>query len=583
MFDPYHKWLAIPKDQRPPTHYQLLGIAPGEQDADVIDEAALRQMAHVRAYQIGPHAAESQRVLNEISQARTVLLNVEKRKAYDEELAKKAGPLPSALPSVVPVRPGPPSLPSSTPPALPSAVAVGVAERPPVVAKRRSRLDMPPQTADAPSVAKQGVFLTTPMLLGIIGGGVALVAIVFFVLVGVVGISLFGSRPADVPIAQDGNDQDKKQPIVKDRPVDPPPLIVLPKDDKKINNKDNKDNKNNKDNKPNKDNAVGNPKQVVTMDVVFPPGGRYVSELPLADDDPREPQHQAWGVYRIYLVPMQAGKTYAFELGRGTPQHNPMLIIYDPTGKKKVYPGSIVNGVNKGSYKPTKAGTYRVHTVMPPEIAADFQLTITEEGAAPVEVAMPTEVGPKTYDLLSIIDLNVDVVDGKNKWKMQDKTLVCTEGHFVPRIQIPYTPPEEYDFTVTFSQPKMRNGISLIMPKPGPFGGMFYWCAGHSNGEMAGFGNSNGHNTDRKLSGTRKGLVQPDKEYTTTVQVRKGSVTALLNGEKLLSFKTNYSDLSIDNWRKMKNERLLGIGADDPALISRIEIVEVTGKGKPGR
>ena len=43
MFDPYHKWLGIPKDQRPPTFYQLLGITPGEEDVEVIEEAAIRQ------------------------------------------------------------------------------------------------------------------------------------------------------------------------------------------------------------------------------------------------------------------------------------------------------------------------------------------------------------------------------------------------------------------------------------------------------------------------------------------------------------------------------------------------------------
>src|SRR5262245_34212128 len=88
MFDPYHKWLGIPKDQRPPTHYQLLGVAPNETDAEVIDEAAVRQTTHVRAYQIGPHAAECTKVLNEIAQAKLVLLNPAKRKAYDEQLAR---------------------------------------------------------------------------------------------------------------------------------------------------------------------------------------------------------------------------------------------------------------------------------------------------------------------------------------------------------------------------------------------------------------------------------------------------------------------------------------------------------------
>ena len=57
MFDPYHRWLGIPRHLRPPTYYQLLGIAVDETDAEVIAEAALRQTSHVRTYQAGPHAA----------------------------------------------------------------------------------------------------------------------------------------------------------------------------------------------------------------------------------------------------------------------------------------------------------------------------------------------------------------------------------------------------------------------------------------------------------------------------------------------------------------------------------------------
>jgi hypothetical protein len=90
MFDPYHKWLAIPPGQRPPTHYQLLGISPTENDADVIEEAALQRIAHLRTYQIGPLAKECIQLLNEVAQAKIVLLNLEKRKAYDEELSQAA-------------------------------------------------------------------------------------------------------------------------------------------------------------------------------------------------------------------------------------------------------------------------------------------------------------------------------------------------------------------------------------------------------------------------------------------------------------------------------------------------------------
>jgi WD40 repeat protein len=90
MFDPYHKWLGIPKHQRPPTYYQLLSIAPEEDDPEVIEEAAIRQSTHLRSYQLGAHAAECTRLLNEIAQARQTLLNPAKRRAYDAALAKAA-------------------------------------------------------------------------------------------------------------------------------------------------------------------------------------------------------------------------------------------------------------------------------------------------------------------------------------------------------------------------------------------------------------------------------------------------------------------------------------------------------------
>ncbi len=89
MFDPYHKWLGIPKDQRPPTYYQLLGISPQEQDAEAIEEGAIRQTAHVRTYQLGPHAEICKRILGEISKARLTLLDAAKRQEYDQTLAEK--------------------------------------------------------------------------------------------------------------------------------------------------------------------------------------------------------------------------------------------------------------------------------------------------------------------------------------------------------------------------------------------------------------------------------------------------------------------------------------------------------------
>lgn len=88
-FDPYRKWLGIPPKDQPPNHYRLLGIAHFEDDPDVIENAATRQMAHVRTYQSGKHSADSQRILNELTAAKLCLLQAEKKRVYDDRLRAK--------------------------------------------------------------------------------------------------------------------------------------------------------------------------------------------------------------------------------------------------------------------------------------------------------------------------------------------------------------------------------------------------------------------------------------------------------------------------------------------------------------
>lgn len=72
QFDPYHRWLGIPSNDQPAHHYRLLGLAVGESDPEVILDAAERQMAHVRTYQLGPYSEMSQKILNELAPPRRV-------------------------------------------------------------------------------------------------------------------------------------------------------------------------------------------------------------------------------------------------------------------------------------------------------------------------------------------------------------------------------------------------------------------------------------------------------------------------------------------------------------------------------
>jgi hypothetical protein len=74
-FDPYRVWLGIPPESRPPTHYEMLGISPKEQEREVIEAAVLRQTGYVRNFQIGKYAKDAARILNEIAAAKAWLLD----------------------------------------------------------------------------------------------------------------------------------------------------------------------------------------------------------------------------------------------------------------------------------------------------------------------------------------------------------------------------------------------------------------------------------------------------------------------------------------------------------------------------
>lgn len=104
-FDAYHHWLGIPPKDQPPHHYRLLAIDMFESNADVIANAADRQMAHVRTFQTGRHGPKSQQLLNELAVARICLLDSAKKADYDRRLqskleasqAARAGEAPSSL------------------------------------------------------------------------------------------------------------------------------------------------------------------------------------------------------------------------------------------------------------------------------------------------------------------------------------------------------------------------------------------------------------------------------------------------------------------------------------------------------
>lgn len=178
--------------------------------------------------------------------------------------------------------------------------------------------------------------------------------------------------------------------------------------------------------------------------------------------------------------------------------------------------------------------------------------------------------GKTTVDLMPLIDTTKDVVLGK--WDLKENTLFCTDTKDNQRVEIPFRPPVEYDLIVVFSQPKMRNGIAMIMPNPK--GGSFWWTIAGFNGKSYHLGVKNAG-----VTFVRPKFLEPDTAYTTTVQVRRDSVRCLLDGKELKKHMTDYSDMSGADSYELRDATLPGVCCADPTVFHYIRLVEVTGKG----
>jgi hypothetical protein len=102
-FDPYYEWLGIPLSDQPVSHYRLLGIPDFDGNADIIKAASERQTIYLRTLQSGEHAVLVAQMLNEVSQARATLLDMEQKAVYDDELRKQQTTQSKRIPAPNPV------------------------------------------------------------------------------------------------------------------------------------------------------------------------------------------------------------------------------------------------------------------------------------------------------------------------------------------------------------------------------------------------------------------------------------------------------------------------------------------------
>ena len=178
-------------------------------------------------------------------------------------------------------------------------------------------------------------------------------------------------------------------------------------------------------------------------------------------------------------------------------------------------------------------------------------------------------------NLLALIDPAKDAADGK--WSLNNGTLVVAESKYA-LLELPYLMPDEYDLAITFTRTQGDGPVTLLLAANKRAFGFAIDVKGEARFKRIANKIAKDNPTTAPIA------ISNGRKYTVTVQIRKDSLRALL-GEKLITeWKTDYKDLARYGVWKMPDDKLCGLGANNAKVIFHsVEVIEVTGKGKPTR
>jgi hypothetical protein len=139
-------------------------------------------------------------------------------------------------------------------------------------------------------------------------------------------------------------------------------------------------------------------------------------------------------------------------------------------------------------------------------------------------------------------------------------------------------PADDYDFKIVFETEK--GDVTQILATRNR---QFAWLIGHWDNTKFGFEMVDGKRAFDNATTVRQSCLLKTRQ-TSEVQVRKDRVNAYFNGRLIRSFKTDFSDLSLTGGCEIGDDKALGLHSwRSSTRFYKIEIVEVTGLGKPVR
>jgi len=181
-------------------------------------------------------------------------------------------------------------------------------------------------------------------------------------------------------------------------------------------------------------------------------------------------------------------------------------------------------------------------------------------------------------DLLALVDVAKDAAVGK--WSVAAGGVQCENAAYAC-VRLPWVPAEEYDLHVTFTRQEGTGPVAVLLAGRGRQGGAFGLALDVK-------GEARLEQVNGKVAKDNPTVVpvavSNGRRYELVVEVRKDRVGALLDGKRLLDYKTDGKDLTRYSVWKLGDTAVCGVGAKNARVVfEKVEMVEVTGKGRGTR
>ena len=180
----------------------------------------------------------------------------------------------------------------------------------------------------------------------------------------------------------------------------------------------------------------------------------------------------------------------------------------------------------------------------------------------------------KAVDLLKLIDVGKDRKNGH--WNMNEFWVASTGDDSFARLELPYHPPDEYDFRIDFTPQGANPDVNQLLSKAGQ--NFHFMPAGNSN-SLTGFAIVNG--AFENASTIRKSpCLKSGQRYSSIVQVRNDGVKAFVDGKLVTELKTDYLNLTLIPSARLTDAAALAVLSHNcRTVFHAIQVIEVTGKG----